>query len=90
VPDLFIDASHAVRDVFAIVGNAPQGTPIEMRINQDGVEYCKLIIQSGETTSNAVNGSTLRPLEANRRLSLDILSVGTTVPGSDLSLIIRM
>ena len=39
----------------------------------------------GSTISNVVSGFGLPPLRAGDQLSLDVIGVGTTVPGSDLS-----
>jgi hypothetical protein len=44
----------------------------------------------GATTSSLVNGFGLPPLRAGDQLSLDVSGVGTTNPGSDLTVIMRL
>ena len=95
-PAFVIDDYYSVRDIFAVVGQAPTGAPIEMRLRQDEEVFCTLTIPSspaGTTISNVVDGFGLTPLQHGKRLLLDILSVGTsgsTTPGSDLTVTIRL
>ena len=95
-PAFVIDDYYPARDIFAVVGQAPTGAPIEMQLRQDDQIYCTLTIPSdpaGTTISNVVDGFGLVPLQQNKRLLLDILSVGTsnsTTPGSDLTVTIRL
>jgi len=79
-----------VRDVYAIVGQAPSGGSIELQINQNGVAYCTLTIPDSATLSNSVDGATLPFLKAGAQLSLDITMVGSTNPGADLTVVIRL
>jgi hypothetical protein len=37
-----------------------------------------------------VDGNTLEPLPLGAKVTLSVLSVGSTVPGSDLTVIIRL
>lgn len=89
-PDLIVEASHSVRDIFAVVREAPTGSPIELQLKQNGANYCAVMIPSGSTVSNTVEGSFLPVLEAGKRISLDIVSIGQGNPGTDLTLIIRL
>lgn len=89
-PALVVDAPHSVRDVFAIVKQAPTGSPIELRLRCNGTAYCSLSIPTGATISNTVNGLSLLPLSSGANLSLDIVSVGQDDPGSDLTVIVRL
>jgi hypothetical protein len=55
--------------------------------------FCTLTIADGTTTSASVNGFGLPPLLANALVSLDILSVPSaadTLPGRDLTVIVRL
>jgi hypothetical protein len=45
---------------------------------------------TGLTLSSAVDGKTLPPLAAGAQLTLSVLSVGQVLPGSDLTLLIRL
>lgn len=92
-PALVVDTAHSMRDVFAVIGEAPTGAPIELRLRQNEDEICRLTIATGATQSNVVNGFGLPPLEAQSLVSLDILSVGQTsetTPGRDLTVIVRL
>ena len=89
-PDLMVEAPHAVRDVFAIVKQAPAGAPIQLQLKYNGAAYCSLTIPAGSTVSNTVKGLGLRFVDENGRISLDVTDVGTSSPGSDLSVIIRL
>jgi hypothetical protein len=89
-PDLIIDAAHSVRDVFAILKSPPVGGPVQLTLQQDGVDYCLLLIPEGATLSESVDGWSLAVLRAEARLSLAITAVGSWTPGSDLTVIIRL
>jgi hypothetical protein len=93
VPRVSIDASHSVRDIFAIVGEAPTTYAIQVDVKQDDAIYCSLTINPFETVSNTVDGSTLPPLLVGSRLGLDVTSVGHTAdstPGRDLTVTVRL
>jgi hypothetical protein len=88
-----IEESHSVRDVFAVVGQAPAGAPVELELLQSGQPYCRLTIPSGSTMSNIIDGFGLPPLREGAELSLNILSVGYgdgVTPGADLTVTIRL
>ncbi|MEN6605596.1 MAG: phage tail protein, partial [Bryobacteraceae bacterium] len=92
-PPLVMDATHSMRDLFAVVGEAPTGAPVELRLRQDAEEICRLTIPTGATQSNFVNGFGLRALQAQSLIHLDILSVGQTsdtTPGRNLTVIVRL
>jgi hypothetical protein len=92
-PPLIIEASHSVRDVFAVVRYAPTGGPLELQLRQDDETYCRLTIPEGGTVSNVVNGFGLPPLTAGAQLSLDILTVPPAeagTPGRDLTVTVRL
>jgi hypothetical protein len=89
-PDLVIETSHAVRDIYAVVRQAPSESPIGIRLNQDGSVYCTLTIPAGALIASTQDGALLPPLQSGARLTMDITSVGQTNPGSDLTVIIRL
>jgi hypothetical protein len=88
-PPLVVEATHPVRDVYAVVGRAADA-PIELRLHVDGQSYCTLTINAGSLSSASAEGFTLPLLNAGSRVTLAVLSVGQTVPGSDLTVIIRL
>ncbi len=92
-PPLVIEEAHSVRDIFAVVGQAPTGAPVQLQLRQDGQPYCALTIPAGATMSNVVDGFGLPPLRERGELTLDIVSVGYgdgVTPGADLTVTIRL
>jgi hypothetical protein len=92
-PPLVIESTHAVRDIFAVVREAPTGGGIELRLRQDDDEYCVLTIPAGETMSNVVEGLGLGPLVQMAHLDLDVVSVPQgwdMSPGRDLTVTVRL
>jgi hypothetical protein len=88
-PAVVIETSHAVRDVFAVLGKVADA-PVNLQLNVNGSSYCNLTIAPGMTTSPSSDGKQLGPLIGGSLLSLSVLSVGTTYPGSDLTVLIRL
>ena len=92
-PPLIVESSLAARDIFAVVGQAPSGGPVQLQLRQGSSVYCALTIADGATMSNSVEGFGLPPLEGSGQVFLDILSVpgaSNTLPGRDLTVIIRL
>ena len=92
-PPLLVDTSCSVRDIFAVVQDAPTGAAITMQVTQNGSVYCELTIALGATVSNVVDGFALGPLVAEAIVGLNITSVvqtANTQPGSDLTVTIRL
>jgi hypothetical protein len=92
-PPLVMEESHAARDIFAVVREAPSGGPVQLRLRQGTVTYCTLTIADGATMSNVVGGFGLMPLTGGTQLSLDIVAVPSaenTLPGRDLTVTIRL
>jgi hypothetical protein len=91
-PALVVQESHALRDVFAVVREAPTGGNIEMHLRLDDYVFAVLVIADGSTSSNVVNGFGLLPLTVGGQVNLDIVAVpqapGST-PGRDLTVTIR-
>ena len=92
-PALVIDQTHAARDIFAVVREAPAGGAVELRLRQNAETYCTLTIPAGQTMSNVVHGFGLPPLAQGAQLNLDVLSVpsaANTLPGRNLTVTIRL
>jgi hypothetical protein len=92
-PPLLVDTACSVRDVYAVVQDAPSGAPVTMNVTQNGQTYCELTIATGATVSNTVNGFALGPLQAQAIIGLDITSVvqtANTTPGMNLTVTIRL
>ncbi len=89
-PALVIEASHAVRDVYAVVREPSLDGEIRLKLTQDGVKYCELVIDKGSLISHAVDGFGMPPLVQGAKLSVDVTATGQASPGSDLTIIIRL
>uniref|UniRef100_Q01Z30 Tip attachment protein J domain-containing protein n=1 Tax=Solibacter usitatus (strain Ellin6076) TaxID=234267 RepID=Q01Z30_SOLUE len=88
-PALIVEAPHAVRDVYAVLGGAADAE-VRLQIKVDGSSYCTLVFPAGTTSSPAADGNLLPPLSTGSRITLSILAVGQTIPGSDLTVLIRL
>ena len=96
-PVVVVEDAHAVRDIFAVVQEAPVGAPIQLQVKVNGAPYGTPltipITPAGTTMSNVVNCFGLAPLVANAQIGLDVVSVGQTAdtsPGVDLTVTIRL
>jgi hypothetical protein len=88
-PAIVVEASHAVRDVFAVLGGAADAA-VQVQVNVNGTLYCTLTFATGTIVSNSVGGLTLPPLTSGAQVTLSVVSVGQTIPGSDLTVLIRL
>jgi hypothetical protein len=88
-PALVVDSAHSIRDVFAVLGGAADA-PVQLQLNVNGSAYCQLLFSTGAVVSSTVDGKTLLPLAAEAQITLSILTVGQTYPGSDLTVLIRL
>ena len=92
-PPLSVDRPLVMRDLFAVVQEAPSVGPVTLRLRQDGDEICLLTIEPGATISNVVDGFALSPLRNGAYLHLDVVSLSQSAestPGSDLTVTIRL
>lgn len=88
-PPLIVETSHAVRDVYAVLGQAADA-PVTLQLNVNGAAYCPVTFVTGQTISNATDGSGLPALQAGVQVTLSVLTVGQTQPGANLTVIIRL
>ncbi len=88
-PPLVVEASHSVRDIYAVLGTAADA-PVTLLLQSNGAPYCTVNFPSGGTLSNAVDGNTLPPLLTGAQLTLSVETVGTLAPGADLTVLIRL
>ncbi len=92
-PPLVMDSMHAVRDIFAMVKQAP-GAPVVVQVTQSGQPFGpQLTIAAGQTMSNVVDGMMLTPLSDKAQIGVNIVSVtpaSNVAPGSDLTVTIRL
>ncbi len=92
-PLLLVESARSVRDVYAVLKQAPTGAPVTLQVTQNGAPFCQLTIPINATISNDVDGFALGPLTEKAQIGLDVTSVtqtSGTVPGSDLTVTIRL
>ena len=89
-PAVIVDADRSVRDIYGIVGTAATGAPIVLQLNLNGSPYATVQFTAGQTISAVVGGFGLPTLRAGDKLTVDVDGVGTTIPGSNLNLILRL
>ena len=91
-----MDQAYSIRDIFASLREPASGGPVQLKLRQNGADYCFLTINNGATRSNTVNGLGLPPLAAKAALSLDVTSVpfdqisANNLPGRDLTVTVRL
>ncbi len=90
VPAVSVQETLSIRDIYASVKSAPTGADLQLQINQGGILLASLSILDGQVASTPVNGAGLPVLQSGSNLSLDISAVGTTFPGRDLTVTIRV
>jgi hypothetical protein len=88
-PALVVDATHSIRDVYAVLGTVADAD-VRVRVDVDGSPYCTLTVPVGQTTSTSVDGLSVSLLSVGSKVTLSVLSVGTTYPGADLTVLIRL
>ena len=89
-PDVLVDRDRCIGNIFATLRAPSIGATVNLQINVNGQLYGALQFDAGETNSSSLRGFGLTTLRAGDRLSLDIVGVGTTSPGSDLTVIISL
>jgi hypothetical protein len=88
-PALVMDASHAVREIYAVLGAAADA-PVQLQLNVNGGLYCSLAFAASNSVSNSVAGNAVPPLASGSQVTLSILAVGQVYPGADLTVLIRL
>ncbi|HTA42385.1 MAG TPA: phage tail protein [Bryobacteraceae bacterium] len=89
-PAVIVDAKRSVRDIYGIVCTPSAGAPIVLQVNRNGAAYASVQFDAGATQSTIAGGFGLPALQPGDQLTLDIDSVGTTIPGANLNLIMRL
>jgi len=91
-PAIVVERLQAIRDVRAVVNEAPAGGPIEITVLRNGDPYAELDIFDGEVVSDAVDGFGRAPLQAGDVLTIELTNVPPSsagTPGRDLTIILR-
>ena len=76
----------------ALVGTAPTGAGLTVNINVGGALWMTLTIAAGNVSAQATSTQLMASgaIAGSASITLDITAVGTTVPGSDLSVFIYL
>ena len=88
--NITVQESLAIRDCFAHLKTAPVGADVVIEIVQEAGTVATLTILAGQTMSGVLSGASLPVLQESAQLRLNITSVGTVFPGSDLSVTLRV
>ena len=89
-PNIIVDSARSVGDIYAVLRGPSSGAGVTLEVNLNGAPYATVQFDPGTTTSYVVSGFALPAFTAGDQLSLDVTGVGTTNPGSDLTVIIRL
>jgi hypothetical protein len=81
----FKDARR-VSEVELLVKQAPLGSTLEVRVRVDGATMATVTLTAGQT---GVKSAASFAIAVGKPVRIDILNVGTTFPGADLSVILR-
>jgi hypothetical protein len=86
-PNVIVDANRVVGSIYAILRTPSGGAGVTLQLNLNGAPYTTVQFDPGAAVSNTVDGFGLPMLHAGDQISLDVVGVGTTNPGSDLTLV---
>jgi len=89
-PNIIVDASRSIQDMYAVLRSPSSGAGVTLEINRNFAPYATIQFDPGATTSYVVPGFGLPPLTAGDQLGLDVNGVGTSNPGSDLTVVVRL
>jgi hypothetical protein len=95
VPAATLPRPSSVRDIFAIVEQAPGGSPLTCVLKVSGAAIATLTIPTGQVVSNTMDVTTnpsVRGLviPAGHPITLDITAVGSSYPGKRLTATVRL
>jgi hypothetical protein len=93
VPPYVMEAAYAIRDVSAVVLDAPSGGAVTVQVRSGSTIFAALTIPDGQTVSNTVDGFGLAPLASGAQIHLDVTAVpggSGTLSGQDLTVTIRL
>jgi hypothetical protein len=89
-PNVIVDSNRIVGSIYGVLRTPSGGTGVTLQLNQNGNPYATVQFDPGASVSGIVDGFGLPVLHAGDLLSLDVVGVGTTNPGSDLTLVMLL
>jgi hypothetical protein len=75
--------------LLAMLKQPPQGNPVVVNVLVAGSTYTSVTLPAGSSAVVVITGSLGGAITANAVITLNITQVGTTFPGSDLSVLLR-
>jgi hypothetical protein len=88
-PLVMLDEARSPRELVALVKQAPVGEDLKIEIGLDGAKWAEPVIRDGQTRGT-LSAAGLGAIGADKPLTLSITSTGSTFPGADLTLLIRL
>jgi hypothetical protein len=89
-PAIYLAETSSVLDLWAFVKEAPDGEDIEIDVKVGGTVIATLTIEDGATSATAIDGRDLDAIAHSDPITIDITKVGTTFPGEELVVRIRL
>jgi hypothetical protein len=88
-PEAHVPQTSSVRDIWARLRIAPTGADVVVDVKVAGTVVATLTIADGETEAS-ISGRDLDAIPEEDAITIDVTGVGTTFPGQDLVVNIRL
>jgi len=83
----YFDTTRTITTIRASVGTAPTGAPVVVTVYKNGTSFGTVTIPAGSNTATTtINAGVV----ANDYVTVSIISVGSTIAGSDLTVILNV
>jgi len=89
-PPTYLAQTSSVLDIQAFVKQAPTGAAITVDVTLGPLGVGTLTIAAGETESDVIDGRGFPPILTTHPITIDITQVGSTFPGEELVVRIRL
>jgi hypothetical protein len=98
-PNVVVDATRVVGSIYGVLRSPSTGAGVTLQLNVNSVPYATVQFNAwdGQASTKAaacisgiVDGFGLPTLHPGDQISLDVVGVGTTNPGSDLTLVMLL
>ena len=87
-PLAMLGTSRTASSVKAILKQAPLGADLDVRVLVGGAAWARVLVAAGNTRGEA-SGS-LSQIAAGAEITVDLIAVGTTFPGADLTIAVAL
>ncbi len=75
--------------IVAMLKQPPQGASVKFKLQVGGADYTAVELPAGSSLPVLISGALGGVIAANALVTLNIIQVGTTFPGADLSVLVR-